>query len=400
VTWRSSLPSLARRRLAGLLAATALVLSVGAGAFVVWRVRAREVPHTSGGSPAPGVGAFHVHSDMSPDSSTSIPAITAAAQLDHLAFVILADHNAQYAGPVVRDGVVLLSWAELSTVFGHVVGLGSRGVLGREARASGSVLQRVRALGAAPIVTHPGDPKQPWGGPWHDAAGLEVANFLSSTRRAGGHAFLGLAPILAASVLNPRLALAQLYDRDPQALADWDRNPDPAFVGLCGVDAHGWLDLARSLLAWTVVLDGPLPDAEAARPAWVVRQLTQARFYCSAGLLGEPPGLTLEAHREDDHRVARAGESLPVAGVRELVARVDVSRRGQALVLFRNGLAIDRSEGRELRLDSPTAGSYRVELWVTVPDLVTGDHVVAAAYSQRLRLTPEPVPTADPAGGP
>jgi len=61
-------------------------------------------------------------------------------------------------------------------------------------------------------------------------------------------------------------------------------------------------------------------------------------------------------------------------------------------VLFRNGLAVDRSDQAELRIGGLSPGTYRVELWITVPDLLWGSHIVPAAYSARLRLLPEAPP--------
>jgi hypothetical protein len=381
------------RVLVGMLAAGCLVVGVGAAG---WRVHDREPPRMTAVRAGVVVGSFHLHSEMSHDSSTPLAAIVAAARVAGLDFVVLSDHNEQYAGPVVREGVVVLSSAELSTPFGHVIGLGARSVLSRDDRRDPAPFARIRAGGGVPVVTHPADPKQPWSGPWDGAAGLEIANFASSARRHGGRAFMGLAPLLAAGPLNRRLALDQLYDRDGTSLALWDKNPDPAFGGFCGVDAHGWLALPDNLGAWTIVLDGKLPEREADRPAWVLAALESGRFYCNAGLLGGPPGLTLEA-RHNDAPVARAGDSVTVDRADELVARVAGAQPGQSLVLFRNGLAVDRSERAELRVGDLSPGTYRIELWVTVPDLVWGSHIVPATYSARLRLLPASPPAT--AGG-
>ncbi len=382
-----------RKLLKRAIAATAAVAVLATVAGVASRVRHRELARMPAAASGLVVGTFHLHSDMSHDSSMPIAEIVEAAKADHLDFVVLADHNNQYAGPVVRDGVVVLSYAELSTAFGHVVGLGAKSVLSRDKRRDPAVLAELRALGAVPLVTHPADPKQPWGGSWDRAGGLEIANFASSARRYGGRGFVGLAPLLAGGLLNRGLALAQVYDRDVVSLALWDKNPDPRFTGACGVDAHGWMDLGDNLLAWTLVTPGPLPADEAARPAWILDRLESGRFACSAGLLGGPLALTLDARRDDVPK-AGVGDTVTAGTIDELVARIPETRPGLSLVLFRNGLAVDRAEGTELRYDDPTAGTYRVEVWLTVPDLVYGEHVVPAAYSGRIRVAPAPTPVA------
>jgi hypothetical protein len=372
------------RKVYSLAAAFALVLGALCGLAVHIAGRDLHVRHVDAVRAA--VGTFHIHSEMSHDSPLSLAEIVAAARACHLDFVVLTDHNEQYAGPMIRHGVVVLSSAELSTPYGHVIALGARRVLNREQRGAPSLYKEIRAVGGWPVIAHPADPKLPWTGPWAGAAGLEIANFASSTRRRGGIVFLGLAPLLATGLLNRDLALAQVYDRDTTALERWDKDPDPAFVGLCGVDAHGWIRLEDNLRLWTLVLDGPMPEAESARAAWVLSELVSGRAYCSAGLFGPPPGLSLEARRAGA-RVAAPGPTATVAQADELVARIEMARAGESLVLFRNGLAVDRTEAKELRYPAPSAGTYRVELWRAVPDIVWGQHLTPVAYSGRLRLT-------------
>jgi hypothetical protein len=364
--------------LAGLILAGALA----------YRISHRVLPQRPASRGNAIVGSFHVHSDLSHDSSQTIADIVTAAHVAQLDFIILADHNNQYAGPLVRDGIILLSSAELSTRYGHLISFGAARVPERSVRDASGIYATIRSLGGMPIVAHPTDPKRPWTGAWAEARGLEIANFASSARRHGGPALLGLAPLLAAGLINRDLALAQIYDRDSDALGQWDSNTDPGFVALCGVDAHGWFNLADNLRAWTVVIDGPWPSDENERAAWITQRIQNGRFYCDAGFRGAPSGLHFEARR-GGFAAAGPGETTSVVDIDEIDVRVSTPSAGERLVLFKNGLAVANSKGNELHYANPTAGTYRVELWQRLPNLVYDEHVVPVAYSERLRLAPE-----------
>ncbi len=374
------------------IAVATLVVLAAAGGWIATRVRGRQVPRFSDPDPVAPSGVFHVHSDMSRDCKRSVPEIVAAAHADGLSFVVLDDHNDQYAGPFTREGVTILSYAELSTGFGHVVQLGAREVLGKAHRDDSTLHAAIRGIEGYPVITHPFDPKRPWTGAFAGAAGLEIVNLASSSRRAGGAAFVGLVPTLAGALFNPDLALAQLYDRDTQALAVWDRNDDPRFVGLCGVDSHDWISAAPNLRAWNVVLEQPLPEPEGARAAFILEQLLSGRFFCSAGLLGKSGRLRFGV-QDAGRWIAGPGDTTARAGTEALVASYSpVGGTAASLVLFRNGQAIKRGQG-ELRLEAPDPGTYRVEVWVDLPNLLFGEHTVPVLYSQRLRVVEPPTGT-------
>src|SRR5690606_8468358 len=137
------------------------------------------------------------------------------------------------------NGVTIISAAELTTPFGHVINLGATDVLPEGERRGMDVLQRARAMSGQPIVAHPADPKRPWEGPPSGATGFATVNLASAARHRGGPAFLGVLPALAVWQWRPTLAHVQLYTRETAALRRWDGEHDPKVVGLCGVDAHG-----------------------------------------------------------------------------------------------------------------------------------------------------------------
>src|SRR5690606_12585284 len=127
-----------------------------------------------------------------------------------------------------------------------------------------------------------------WTGRLAGIGGLEIAS-TSTDARVKADPFVGILPGLLALPLNPELALAQLYRRDERSLGIWDDREDPAVIGICGVDAHGWVDAELNFRTWQVVFDpwpeAPVPlDAEA-----LVDRLATGRFACVAGLVADAP---------------------------------------------------------------------------------------------------------------
>ncbi len=375
------------RRLSTL--ALVLLAAVLAALATAVTVRERRLP-TFAGEPRRGAaGVFHVHSDQSHDSSLPLQEIVAAATANGLDFVVLTDHNQEYAAPLSRDGVTVLSSAELSTPFGHLIQLGASPVLPEHERRGLDVMTRVRRLGGAPVLAHPDDEKRPWEGPMEGVGGIEIVNLSASTRRVGGPAFVGLLPALLALPLNPELAIAQLYDRDVRALERWDGELGPEVAGLCGVDAHGWLEPTLNLRAWTLVLTQAMPEVEAERAAFVTDSLRGGRFTCVAGLLGRAGVLTFAAN-DGERELAGPGGTVSAAQVKALTAHVPpLAGSRLSLVLFRNGEAIFKLDQHELSYPSPAPGTYRVEAWAVLPGLLFGEQVVPVAYSNRIRLTGE-----------
>ncbi|MEE8409281.1 MAG: hypothetical protein V3T05_06735, partial [Myxococcota bacterium] len=202
------------------------------------RIVDRELPLLESSNERGVIGAFHIHSESSHDSSLTLDELTRTAAAIGLDFIIVTDHNNQIGGPVQRNGVLVVSSAEVSTPFGHLIQLGADRVPEREHRSGLDIHSRLRANGAVPILAHPTDPKRPWTGPLEGIGGLEVVNLSTAARQIGGPIFVGLLPNLITYRLNPTLAVAQLYSRDPRALERWDAESDPRIVGLCGVDAH------------------------------------------------------------------------------------------------------------------------------------------------------------------
>ena len=304
-----------------------------------------------------------MHSLISHDSRLSLDEIAAAAKNAGLDFVVLTDHNAQYGRDMSRDGVTLIAATELSTAFGHLLALDLKELPDREEIDEPEVMEDVAALQGLPIVAHPTDAKRPWTGTWDKAFGLEIANVSSAARALGGLGFAGLVPVFLVYGWNPDLALAQLYKRDDDALALWDQHPN--LVAFCGADAHGWIDPARNLLAWTLVLQ----DTHARDAASIRASLRAGRFACSAGLLGAPPQVTLSTSEQS------------------VVLSVDGSTaNSRELVLLRSGIEVARSQGTSLQLKDAPPGHYRAELRVRLPGLFVGTRETPIYYTQYITV--------------
>lgn len=376
------------RKLTYLLASSAVVVALLA--LVVEHLRQRELPDFLERDSAAAVGVFHVHSSLSHDSELSTDVIANAAKDAELDFVLLTDHNQQAAGPMERSGVTLLSSAELSTPFGHLIALGATQVLDKTRQGELAVHQHIASLGGLAIAAHPSDLKRPWEGPLAHIAGVEIANLSAAARRKGGVGMVGLVPVLFALPFNPKLALVQLYEPDTVALKRWDEESSAKVFGICGVDAHGWVDLPLNLRAWNVVLDAPLPLAPSERAAFILQEIGRGRFFCSAGLLGGPPRFRFFATQGEDE-TASVGESVLASRAQTLRVRANaLSGADTSIVLLRNGEAILRTHRGELTYDKPPPGTYRVEIWMQVPNLLVGERQVPVIYSNRIQVVADP----------
>ncbi len=362
-----------------------------------YRAHNRVLPKLTQNGEARPLGVFHVHSDMSHDGHVKVEELAAIASQQKLDFLVLTDHNRQLAGPVTVGDVTLLSFAEISTGFGHVVGLAARDLPPETVRNNLEVVRDIRALGGNPIATHPADTKRPWDGPMVGLAGFEIANVASAARRRGGPIFLGLVPTLLAYGVHRDLALAQLYDRDARALTRWDRESSAAFVGYCGADAHGRpLPMADNLRAFALSLHAALPSDTDERPAAILSALLRGRFHCVTPLFGRNPRFEFEAYL-GSHWAGAAGDSLTLDEVDALKIKGPTTESGERpqLVLFRNGQEVVRTHESELNYKAPPPGTYRVEVRLEIPGILFGNRSVPVIYSNRIRITPPKAATSD-----
>lgn len=386
------------RALLGLLAVVAL-----AAAWVALRDVPELAVDPSAAAPDGGRvrGVFHVHSDSSHDGRTPASEQLAAAGRLGLDFVIFTEHDAQPVHGSPSATPLAVPGTEWSTAYGHLIylGYGEPPPPRAESRARHQIglVDSLRARGALTILAHPASPRRPWTGRLAGIGGLEIAS-TSTDARVKGDPLYALLPGLFALPLNPPLALAQLYRRDAAALAIWDGLPDPGVIGMCGTDAHGWIDPEQNFRTWQVVLD-PWEDApEPLTSEALVDRLSTGRFVCVAALLAEgPPDFSFRG-------LTGAGDPVPQGATvaAESIAALEITAPRLAgrsagdpndgaatatTVLLRDGTEIARTRATSLRHPDPVPGTYRVEVRVRVPGVFFGGHDLPALYSNRIRVS-------------
>lgn len=373
------------------LRAIIVVVLVALVAGLTRHVQERKTPVLESGPSHRPRGAYHVRGDVREKGLASLDTLASRAKAAGLSFVVVTDDNAQLAAPVVRNGVVILSYGELATPTGLVVGLGASNVLSAAERMAPGVHAAIRALGGTPVVSHPSDPKRPWTGELTGAGGIEIASFAATARRAAGSFSFGLLPLVLGAQVNARLALAQLYAPDHEALALWDAQPLD-FAGFCGAGSLKAIDASQDLSTWNLILDRALPDDPALRPAALLDALTHGGFFCAAGLFGEAPYFEFSA-RSGNAWTGKNGSVVRDVDAAELVVLAPSTTLGTpSIVLLRNGEEVLRVDGRELRYAEPAPGVYRVEVRVPLPYLLSGERPVPVIYSNRIRVVSTTLP--------
>ncbi|MFW6040145.1 MAG: PHP domain-containing protein [Gemmatimonadota bacterium] len=336
-------------------------------------------------------GVYHVHSDSSHDGRLPAAELMAAADRLDLDFVVFAEHNARPRHAPSPDGALAVPGTELSTRYGHLVYLGYPEVPEPGPLRHGiGLVDSLGALGAFTVLAHPASPRRPWVGRRTGAGGLEIAS-TSSSARVKGDPITGLLAPLFALPVNPRLALAQLYRRNDEALEIWDAAGDASMAGLCSVDAHGWIPAELNFRSWQLVLDPRAEGVGAPTEGEVVERIAAGGFACLAALLaptaGPPPRFSFVA----EHPAGRVAQGGSVPRGPATVLRVEapgLSGGGTvSTVLLRDGEEVARTLEPELRLPDPPPGAYRVEVRIDVPGVFAGTRRLPVIYSNRIRVT-------------
>jgi len=380
-----------RRRAGGVV----LALLVGAGIAAGW-VAARDVPNLAvdpaGAAAAPRLrGVFHVHSDSSHDGRTPAGEQLEAAGRLGLDFVIFTEHDVS-PDHDSRGGPLVVAGTEWSTTYGHLIYVGHPEPPPLESESTArlriGLVDSLRARGALTILAHPASPRRPWTGRLAGIGGLEIVS-MSTDARAKADPIVALLPGLFALPLNPELALAQLYRRDATALGIWDRLEDPAVIGMCGTDAHGWIDPELDFRTWQIVLD-PWSDApDPLTAAALLDRLASGRFICVAALLTDgSPDFSFGGATPTGGPIPQ-GASVAADSIAALETRGPrLTGSGDlTTILFRDGVEVARTTAASLRRSDPEPGTYRVEVRVRVPGVLFGGRTVPVIYSNRIRVT-------------
>jgi hypothetical protein len=395
-----------RPRLA--LLAVALLAVAGAG----WVALQRPLP-VEGPAPADGYtrlpGVVHVHTALS-DGGGSPEEVVAAARRSGLRFLAITDHNNLDAKPMEgeRDGLLVIVGVEVSTIAGHIVGLGIPDPAFRFSGDPADALDDIRELGGHAFAAHPLNARSDflygaWDlpGPW----GMELLNGDSQWREAGWLALLRTGALYA---LNSRYALLGSLSPPEAALARWDQllaRRDVA--GIAGADAHSRVPLSRkrglrfpsyeSLFALVrnyVLLEQPLSGDFARDSRVVIEALARGRSYLGVDGIAPAPAFSFVA--EAGGRRWTMGDTV-VDGLPRLRAG-GAMPRGALVRLLKDGRPVIESEG-PLDTFATGTGVYRVEVRVpgrALPWILTNPIYVfpPAAAEERRRAGEWPAATA------
>lgn len=328
-------------------------------------------------------GAFHIHTTRS-DGSGTPDEVAAAAARAGLQFIVLTDHGDGTRPPDpprYRSGVLCLDAVEISTTGGHYAAIGipqSPYPLGGEPR---DVVEDVARLGGFGIVTHPDSIRGElrWAGWDQPFDAVEWLNADSEWRDA--HWGRLIRSVVAYPFRGPE-ALAAMLERRA-GLDRWDRvsrgRPVPAFAGN---DIHARLhvggktdpDEGWTLARWPTYEDSfksfslhvtvpHAPSRDAAKDGeMLVDALRQGRLHTVVDGWAAPAFFEFTAHLAGQTH----GEGAEVVSGREpVVLRVRANNLVDGrLVLFRDGVEVDRVKTAELVYATSRPGTYRAEAWL------------------------------------
>jgi hypothetical protein len=312
-------------------------------------------------------GAFHVHTDRSPDGSGTIDDAAAAAARAGLKFVVATEHGDGTRAPLppsYRSGVLWIDAVEISTADGHYATFGmaqSPYPLAGEGR---DVVDDVRRLGGVGIVAHGDSPKSE--GQWHDwnakVDGFEWLNLDSAWRDAGaGKLFrAGLA-----YWWRPGETLASLVSR-PDGMLE---RIDTAAAGrhtimLAATDAHGRAvpsdEACFSAFSTHVELDRPLSGDADQDAAAILAALRAGHHYTAIDALASPA--VFEFSARSGEATTSEGDTLPDGQPVTFEMHV-AAPPGATMTLVRNGRALQGSHAALWRFESDgSRAEYRVEV--------------------------------------
>ena len=309
---------------------------------------------------------FHCHSHLSHDSEGTIEEIARAARDLGIQVVLLTDHyepgNVAASPRGLVDGVLFVPGVELHGREGSLMVVGPREDFDPHLPRAELVAQLERQgafLAAGHVEEMPESlDASPYGG-------FEVYNLHAEFEAADGWSiagrFLFYTPdaFFEAAITPPRANL-ELWDR--LLLAGHHLAP------LAGQDAHAKIHVFGPL-GGTV---GTYPElfrlfstrilAEEVSESAVLEALHRGRTYVIFDYLSDEGGLTFRygAAGTPDEQFATLGDCVPHAPGGQLEVQIPESAR---LRLIRNGTVLREEDGRELVVQPPGAGIYRVEAW-------------------------------------
>ncbi len=339
-------------------------------------------------------GAYHVHTSRS-DGSGTLDDVAAAARQASLQFVIVTDHGDATRDPEppqYRNGVLLIDAVEISTISGHLVGVGLKDAspypLGGESR---DTVEDVHRMGGWSVAAHPDSPHPGlrWRGDDVRVDAIEWLNADSEWRDEGtGRLLLTLGHYL----FRPPESIASVFARPASSLRRWDElSRRHNVVGLAGVDAHARIGIdedggsqkSRTILARpsyrdmfrTVAQAVNLPRALSGNAiqdaATVLDALRTGQTYSVVRALATPGEISFSA--TDGGRTVQIGESLITTSTVTISASVPAPLDA-SVVLLRDGEEVSNGTGSAVFTAAGEPATYRAEVRLpgaAIPWIVT-----------------------------
>ena len=362
-------------------------------------------------------GAVHVHTTFS-DGGGTPEDVARAAKRAGLGFVVVTDHNNLDAKPAegYRDGILLIVGVEVSTVAGHVLGLGVPDPAYRFSGDPRDALDDIRDLGGVAFAAHPVSQRRDfvwtgWGlpGGW----GVELFNGDSQWRAAD---WARLLRGLAIYAVNPTHALLSCLTPPTETMNHWTgmlAERDAAVI--VGADAHQRAALSKrravplpsyesvfALAKNHLVLDRPLSGDAAPDARAIVTALARGRSYVGIDALAPADDFSFVATSGDRRRTM--GDSVPLEEHPTFRVRVRAPKGARA-TLIRDRETVAESEaaaeeGLTLSHEAAGPGAYRVEVrvaghdvpWIVSNPIYLFSPVVLAERAARAIPPPETAP--------
>jgi hypothetical protein len=351
----------------------ALGVVLGAAALAIMLAPRPHAPAASTWRPSHTLvaGAFHVHTNRSPDSSGTIDEAVAAARKAGLRFVIATEHGDGTRPPLppaYHSGVLWIDGVEISTSDGHYATFGMSQAPYPLAGDARDVAEDVARLGGTGVAAHGDSAKseaqwRDWNAP---IDGLEWLNLDSVWRDAG---VARLARAALTYWFHPSATLASLGSRPDQTLAHLDTLAEKRHViTLAATDAHGRAipSYAACFGAFSTIveLSAPLTGDATADAAALMASLRAGHSYTAIDALAQPSAFAFTASAAG--RQATEGDLLPAGDPITFDIHV-TAQAGANTVLLRNGVAVQESRAASWRHQTDgNPAEYRVE--VTLPD--------------------------------
>ncbi|MCA8958232.1 MAG: hypothetical protein KDC87_19300 [Planctomycetes bacterium] len=307
-------------------------------------------------------GVVHCHSFRSHDSKGTIAEIGAACAATGMDFLVMTDHPSPYSVSRGRRGMVgdtlFLVGAELRAPGGTLLAFPLRHYVRRHATLQG-YLDDIHAQGGLAFVCH-AERFDAWDavGKPGGIDGVELHNLHAAARRADK---LGVIGRTLATPLRHLFAL--LARPDPDVLARFDAVAGHPIPVVGGNDAHANIRLLGDL-GWVIgtyeevfrVMSTHVLAERLDQPS-LVAAIRAGRTYLSIDLWRDGSGFGFWA--EDRHGVHEMGATVGTD------ARLRVRSPAVAEIrLLRAGKLAAHARGRELTVDDPGPGCYRVEVWL------------------------------------